>query len=357
MTDWTQWIPVTTEWRESATRLGTLEGRWDGDAWQGIALSAVLASFFMLAIAYMLSKAFNHQGLRKWVQAEVYNVFANGLLVVGLVALVGIILSATTTVTAEIATSIGALEYIDPGTGIPTGVTVDNPFVLAQLFIDENLQCLKTWYLNAFLADVIIEPIEQFSIGIAGMDAVSASTPLSPIVSMLYFIAHNTTFLILANYFQRHLLIFIFQTMFTVFLPVGIILRTLPVTRGAGGFLIALSIGLYVVYPVAVSGMMLTTRTGGFGGGCQLELDAVQASGIRINDLASFEYQRSVGERELPIISALIDKYQNMFPFLLERSILLPLMALSMVFTFVRATAGFFGSDIAEISRGLLKLI
>ncbi|RLG20049.1 hypothetical protein DRN67_00980 [Candidatus Micrarchaeota archaeon] len=360
MSDWRNWIPVSPDWQTDAGTFGTLEGRWVGQAWYESAIAAVLASFFIVAIGWMLARGFNHAGLKRWVRSEMYQVLANAFLVVGLIAIVGIVLNAVSLVTADIATAMGGLEYSDVDTGLPTGVAVDNPFILAQLFLDENIHCLRIAYLDAYIADSWIEPVSQFSIGIAGMDAVSASTPLSIIVSALYFMAHNTAFLLLANYFQRHLLIFIYQTMFTLFLPIGIVLRTLPVTRGAGGFFIALAIGLYIVYPVSLSAMMLTARdpTSALGtAGCSLTLNAEELRGIHISDQASFQYHVGRATRLFPAIDERINLYSNAFPFFLIRSFLLPLIALTLVFTFVRTTAVFFGADIAEVSRGLVKLI
>jgi hypothetical protein len=49
---------------------------------------------------------------------------------------------------------------------------------------------------------------------------------------------------------QRVLLDFFHATMFKVFLPFGILLRTFPITREAGGSVIAIAIGAYIVYPL-----------------------------------------------------------------------------------------------------------
>jgi len=352
MGDWTLWIPNEPGWaaREDVMRLGSLQQRWIGEGWQGMAISAVLASFFLVAIAYMIAKAFNHEGLGKWVRSELYQVLANALLVVGLIALVELAVSGASAVTADIAQAAGGLQYAG------AGQYVDNPFVLSQLFLDENIQCLKTWFLRLFIADSIIEPIEQFNVGIAGMDVVSLSMVLGPVVSALYFASHNVVFLLLANYFQRHLLIFIFQTMFTVFLPIGIILRTLPVTRGFGGFLISVSIGLYLVYPLSYSAMLLTTRQME-AGECQLSIRESELRGIQITDPASFSYHKGIADRLLDTVLDDLNVFRNVMPFFLFRSFLFPLVALTLVFTFVRATSAFFGADIAEMGRGLVKLI
>ncbi len=350
MTDWTLWI-TGSGWANAATTFGTLGDHWVGDAWVGIAMSAALASFFMVALGWMFASAFNHQGLKRWVRSEIYHVLANFLLVIGLVAMVGVVLTNVTEVTANMAT--GGFTYLGGG-------AVDNPFVLAEIFLDENIQCQRMIYLDAFMADSFIEPVEHFSVGIGGMDAVSAANALTPITGMLYLVAHNTAFLLLANYLQRHLLIFIFQTMFTLFLPIGIILRTLPVTRGLGGFMIALAIGLYIVYPISYSAMLLTSREMSTGStACMLnpEIAGAAAEGIHTSDLASFAQHRAQAERLLPSIQARIALYGSIYSFMVFRSFLFPLVGLTMVFTFTRATAGFFGADIAEVGRGLIKLI
>src|SRR3989338_8933752 len=123
MTDWSMWI-TGQGWENAATTFGTLQNRWIGEAWIGIAMSAVLASFFMVAMAWMLASAFNHQGLRRWVRGEIYHVLANVLLVIGLVVMVNVVLANVTEVTANIATAVGGLEYAGGG-------PVDNPFILA----------------------------------------------------------------------------------------------------------------------------------------------------------------------------------------------------------------------------------
>ena len=350
--DWRNWIPTGPDWtaNEAAGALGNTRQYWQGYNWEGMAISAVLASFFIVALGYMIGMAFNHAGIKKWVKGESYQVLANALLVVGLIAFVNIALGAMSTVTADIAVSAG-WNY-DGSTQ-----AFDNPFALAEIFIDENLECLKTWYLRLFIADSFVEPVSDMTVDIAGgTGGLSLGFVLGPVVSALYFASHNVVFLLLANYFQRHLLIFIFQTMFPVFLPLGVLLRIFPVTRGYGGFLIAMALGLYIVYPVSYSALMLTTRQVDFEQ-CRLSISENEMRGIQITDKASFTYFKSRSDRVLDVVHSDLNLFQNAFMFFVYRSFIFPLVALTLVFTFVRASAAFFGADIAEMSRGLIKLI
>lgn len=43
---------------------------------------------------------------------------------------------------------------------------------------------------------------------------------------------------------------YVANTMLPLFLPIGLVLRAIPFTRGVGAFFIALAIGLYIVYPM-----------------------------------------------------------------------------------------------------------
>jgi len=366
--DWTNWIPTGPDWVSNSglLKLGNTQDYWQGQNWEGMAISAVLASFFIVALGYMIGFAFNHTGIKKWVKAEAYQVLASALLVIGLIVFVNIALTAMTTVTSDIVSASGGLHFtkLDAATNTyvpnPAAQDVNSPFVLSELFIDENIGCLKTWYLWIFIADTVVEPVSDFTVDIAGgLGGVSMSFVLGPIVSALYFMSHNVVFLLLANYLQRHLLIFIYQTMFPVFLPLGIILRIFPVTRGYGGFLIAVALGLYIVYPIAYSTMMLTTRQMN-AEQCRLDtlgLSRDDARGIQLTDEASFTYYKARSERLFGTVDNGISIFQQVFMFFVYRSFLFPLAALTLVFTFVRASASFFGADVGEMSRGLVKLI
>ncbi|MCK4714216.1 MAG: hypothetical protein KAT35_01470, partial [Candidatus Aenigmarchaeota archaeon] len=59
---WSDYIGQT-DWAKEATMFGTLEGRWVGEAWQSMAILAVIISFFIVSIGWMLATAFNHAGL------------------------------------------------------------------------------------------------------------------------------------------------------------------------------------------------------------------------------------------------------------------------------------------------------
>jgi len=345
---WKDIIPPTN-WGPDV--INNLSALWN--AWAGIAVMAVIVSFSLIALAYMLAKLLNSEGLMRWARQEIYHALANAVLVAGLIGLVTLIVGPATAAGTGLMTQIGA--NIASQLGITT--PVDNPFYLANFFIDESLQCLRTWWRRVFITNLLLEPLEKFSVGIDGMDAVGGSLFLHPLITGMYMVAHNTTFIMLANFFMRTLLVFSYQTMFPIFLPLGIILRTFPFTRGLGGLLIASALGLYIVFPVSLSMGFMLTRSMVSSGECIATPETLTAAGVEISDPASFFFHKARMDREVGGVVSLLDLWGNVLPFFIVRSFFMPLVAGTATFTFIRASSTFFGADIAELGRGLFKLI
>ena len=87
----------------------------------------------------------------------------------------------------------------------------------------------------------------QFSVGIL---SVSLTSVLSPLLTQLSYLMNVLTFAITGIEAQAILLEFIAVTAVPVLLPVGIVLRALYFTRKLGGAIIAITIGLFGVFPL-----------------------------------------------------------------------------------------------------------
>ncbi len=87
----------------------------------------------------------------------------------------------------------------------------------------------------------------QFS---AGIISISLTSVLSPLLAQLSYLINVLTFAITGIEAQAILLKFIAITAVPVLLPVGIVLRALYLTRRLGGAIIAITIGLFVVFPL-----------------------------------------------------------------------------------------------------------
>jgi hypothetical protein len=157
------------------------------------------------------------------------------------------------------------------------------------------------------------------------------------------------------------------------FFSLGVMLRAFPPTRGAGAYLMAMSFGLYFVFPlsyilIATLGMphaqsnivtFNATVSGGPGYACSLpEVPDASSMSCGADDAGR------VGEAR-DLILANREELATMFTLRIgdfERNLIhslciFPLIAFIILLTFVLNTTNLFGGNIPEIGRGLVKLI
>ena len=84
----------------------------------------------------------------------------------------------------------------------------------------------------------------SFIISITPFAGLDAYTPL------FSFFTEGLTLALITIEAQRAFLAFIAAAMFSTFLPIGLILRSFYFTRKIGGAIIAIAIGLYVIFPL-----------------------------------------------------------------------------------------------------------
>ncbi|MFH1448004.1 MAG: hypothetical protein ABIG39_04015 [Candidatus Micrarchaeota archaeon] len=325
-------------------------------SWAAFALMAVLMHFLILSILYMISKAFSIHDLYKWTRSELAQAVASAVLI-------GLLFSVVAGESFGIAflqnqTELMAGSILMPGAAGATSIEVRaDPFIASYAFLRNMLECVKTKYMDEFrhnrlreMALSIIITIQIFGIKIP----IELSMILIPIYQKMvlsHYMANNYTWLAIALYFQIHFLKWVETAMFTVYLPLGIILRIFPWTRGAGGLLIALAIGLYLVYPLMF--IIIIASSGSAPEGCQAVPITVQrnlcttdpSSFVDLIEAAKAESSLRTGSLGGPASSMII--FGFFYPFTI----------LVVVFAFVRSLAPFLGADIAEMGRGLFRMI
>jgi hypothetical protein len=111
--------------------------------------------------------------------------------------------------------------------------------------IDSSIGLLvpvSTLYAGLSLLSSIKLSVGIITIGFSGM--------LNPIISALDYVVEILTAAIIGIEVQGILLNFISLTAIPVLLPIGIVLRTVYVTRKLGGAIMAIAIGLFAVFPL-----------------------------------------------------------------------------------------------------------
>jgi len=229
----------------------------------GITLSAVIA-----ALGYMLGEATSNPRLLAWAKSEVFDIAASGvILVVALAAIVGLSTLSINEVKAFgsntlVAAGSGGSLYCDARSylndlGHTTYANLAN--VRTIIGNDEKEASKNQWKCQAFCL-----------LGGTG-------TSISPNSGLYTEIGTLSTFMqgaLLSHFavlFMKYTLEYIYSGagLFGLFLPLGIVLRTVPFLRGIGGALIALVLAMYVLYPfmLVVDSIIIQNVSGGYLGG------------------------------------------------------------------------------------------
>ncbi|MEM3408051.1 MAG: hypothetical protein QXW80_02235 [Candidatus Micrarchaeia archaeon] len=352
--------------------------------WQLIALIAVSISFLFAALAYMFSKIFQSSDLEKFAKYEFLYALSTLLLAVFIVAIVDVLASKSgefvflLSKNINIAGSEKLTEYISQKGYSPFSVA---DFYLASL----NKLAIKR-YQDVFCIaypffvftgvdkkeDVetqskigsIFKGISSFFVGNTFTSQLTI-IPFRAFLTSLNRAMSNLSYLIYSLYFQLHLLSFIQQTMLTVFLPIGIVLRGFPFVRSIGNMFISIALGLYFVYPITFS-LFLTMGIQGSSQVTFLETSGtMQLSCIQdlVTNIPSLPVKitsmiiKISGEGISAIATEINDSVNALIGELFVFGFIFPVLSLVITYTFIKSFGIILNADIQEFAEGLVKLI
>ncbi len=112
---------------------------------------------------------------------------------------------------------------------------------------------------------------------------------------------------------------------FTILLPIGMVLRTIPLTREGGSFLIALAFGAYIVWPFAFV--------------VNYEVSKVVWQGTNFDQLSKPTVLEELSFQSTKEITTKLFDFANIFALLLPQALALPLINLTLFISFVRMFA------------------
>ncbi len=223
------------------------------------AIIAIMISFIVLGIGYIVNKLIPGIGTG-WLQTEYWEVAKSVLLVGGIFSILSFLSSVAyaltgNTVSSNFQTNQLGLTTVAENylggvgqnvcfaamtvTGISVGIGFFNGFdVQAGIPINVPLGPFSFGFATGFSATLLVEPLLFTGTGAANYQSV-LNDEIAIIVLPLSFLIGA----------QQFLLPFIILMGLAVFLPLGLFFRAFPFTRNAGGTLVAISIGLAIVYP------------------------------------------------------------------------------------------------------------
>lgn len=206
--------------------------------WLPLVLVGLAITVGFLVVLYMLGNFMRNAKLLAWVQSELFQVFATGMLASLIMALIlgtcnfpADILSGSA---EDAGRSIYAVadSYID--WGVLQGVKVFGLIISANFFVG-----LTSGFYFAF-------------------DPLGVGSRLSPMgafsqISNIMYVMMSTfmvSFLVFAT--QKLIIEYIVLAMTYFFLPLGLIMRALSPTREFGGAMVGLALGMLIFYPLLI---------------------------------------------------------------------------------------------------------
>jgi len=349
--------------------------------WLFLSIICISISFMLVAIIYMLGRVFESDRLRKWAHAEFLTALST-LIIIGLfVTFMLAVSNMVYNLSMEITKTTDPALYVQIQRDIAEGsLSMDTAhFLLAHSYVDSVRKCTSLMYVINFCTALVVEPFAWYD----DLNTNFLSVPLFAVRNTARSLNNTFTYLLYTTYIQKHFLFFAQQVSLAIFLPLGILLRSMIFTRGAGNLFIALGLGLYFVYPVSYSlVLMVSNPPGTFESKCGVagpaaEIDSTWScdkamlksaafSGISmfpifsINMLGSLSPFLKLMTASIAMVPAATTYYNQMQPLVNEAiayAMVYPLVIMAITLTFIKSFATFLGADAQNLVQGLFKIL
>ncbi|MBI4399217.1 hypothetical protein HY570_00570, partial [Candidatus Micrarchaeota archaeon] len=226
--------------------------------WVPIGLVAIVISFLLVGIAYMIAELVKMPELNAWAKNELYESIISTFFlgsVLAVMILLNVFIAAVSLSTEDASGPLG-VPVVEGGHKI-----LPPHFEVAEAYLKEVDTRILDTYISLIIADQYIDalgtltvsaPVDPFAVGLRVNVGLTPAAGLAMISNTLITVSDTLAIMDVVLIAQSTLLKFIEETMFSIFLPLGIVLRAFPITRRLGSTLIALAITLYVVYPLTL---------------------------------------------------------------------------------------------------------
>jgi hypothetical protein len=341
-----------------------------GPAFQ-VAIYVIVSMIVLVGIVYLLGKALSNRKLEEWAKNEFLQVFISAAMVGGLFLLMApgtglITIAFNSLVPADPivpSVSLGSIATIDISGCVDAKIPEDTALCYAYDYLGMLSMQILSLMTMIFSVNILLDILSKLSIDIIVVE-ITPLSGLSSIVQVFQSILQSLLFLGIVVEAERALLQFVNATALTLFLPVGVVLRSFFGTRRLGGALIALAVGTYLVFPLTISLNAVAVN--------QVATDAFQpltdlyASVNAINpvtqfsqagDLLSPETWTGFIEDYQQAASALVDAIAKMpqmmttvVSLLIVQVVFLPALSIMLTMIAIKELAALFGSEI-NLSR------
>ena len=226
-----------------------------------------------------------------------------------------------------------------------------------KLYLEAPASCSKRLMRYLYIISIPSEVAASIHYEIF-MSEIASGFAVKGIVERINNTNQLVTFYLYIYYLLGHMLNFL-KHYGLFFFSVGVAARAFPPTRGAGAYLMALSIGLYFVFPLSYILVASTILP-------QVHSDCViPEASLDVSLMQCGTGSVVTGSVAQMLLESSRDDIKNTFEFLLPKGTqhlvsavcLFPIVAMTLVLTFVLNGTNLFGGNIPEIGRGLVRLI
>ncbi len=297
--------------------------------WLEVSVIAIMISISVVALLYMVGMAISNRRIISIAKSEFLQAMASILIV----AFMGIMVATFTEVDGV------------------TGVSIDTQFQKLKDHFQSRIDTLEGIYNSYYSRNLAIAPQEYECTTRFGITDCKDGLVTHPYVESYRTMGYKALQLQVAYHSEKVLVEYIHRSALAVFLPLGIILRIIPLTRGLGGLLMALAIGFYIIFPIFffASSLALSVSTTSIDYPPAVEIQQCSSDTISQTTAVTQAYQLQFQEMDTQV--------EQTYAALSIDLMFTPFVALAVTLFFVRFLASIFGGDSALILRGVSKMV
>jgi len=328
--------------------------------WEALAVLAITICVFLNVIVWMMGKTLESEHLKSYAKSELLQVTASAFMIFFAVELMyGLSSGSAIDLMGDV---IGKYSYFSCG-AVKDGVYRiwddrsdfgAGPMGAFKCKLQEKITALDSAYAKIFESNKGMEKMTSACFILFGVPVWCGDWDLGfhQQVEEAHLLCTKIVGLLMPLHGIYSLAEYVQKNMLTVFLPLGLLLRIMPITRGVGGLFIAIGIGFFFVWPIfyllsdpsfvriSDSGSMNERQAGacytGFTGAATMVQSVLLENAARPN-------------------AAVVDGTSLIFQ--LTISILfLPFVALVVTLIFIRAMTPLLGGDMGELMKMVARL-
>ena len=338
--------------------------------WWGLATLAILICISFNTLLYMLGVTLSSQEIKNYAKSEFLQVSASSLMIFFAVALIFTVTSGTVSPPQKSA----AFDFMgdllgDGASSIRCTAAPGNKFILWEgtsalgtgpiaafkCKLQEKITALDNAYVNVEQKNQGVEQKTSTQIFMFGFPIWNGDWDLErhQEVEQAHLISSKIIDLEVSLHAQFALAEYVQKNMLSIFLPLGLVLRILPLTRGVGGLFISLGVGFFFVWPTF---FLLTDPS--FVVVNLPPAQAKQSGGCFVSFTGSTSVIAGLiaDNGEAQALDAAISEARELVYSMTIATTFYPFVSLVITLIFIRAMTPLLGGDMGELMRMVSRL-